>query len=311
MQQREDFYSKILLFGEYALMAGSPALSIPYPELHGSFAFQATKPASGEFDSNSHLKKYVAYLRKLFGSNPATLDISRFENDIAKGLIFQSNIPLGYGLGSSGALVAAVYARYAGPKVLQEEVSAGHLKELKQHFAAMESWFHGKSSGLDPLICYLRKAVVVTKDSTLKTVDLPVFETDGKGAIFLLDTGMTGETQPLVNHFVEQCKAESFLERIKTELIPLNNRCIRSYLSADKEELLVSLAKLSAFTLRHFRPMIPEKVIPAWEEGLSSGNYSLKLCGSGGGGMMLGFTRHFEKAQNALKSFPLKIVQQL
>ena len=40
--------------------------------------------------------------------------------DIDSGMIFQSDIPLAYGLGISGALTAAVYERYFDPVVLPE-----------------------------------------------------------------------------------------------------------------------------------------------------------------------------------------------
>ncbi len=312
MSERKNFYSKILLFGEYALMAGSKALSIPYGSLQGSFAFRQ-QPGRSELDSNSHLKKYGGYLRALSQGEKlcGKLDISRLEKDIDNGLVFESNIPPGYGLGSSGALVAAVYDRYGRDKIpANTELSNENLVALKQIMAAMESWFHGKSSGLDPVICYLQRAVMVAGDNHLKAVELPRFEKLSGGAMFLLDTGMAGKTQPLVNYFVKQCESTGFLQKIKSELIPLNGQCIRAYLSGDMETLFPCLEKLSAFTLQHFHPMIPEKVLPVWKEGLKDSRYFLKLCGSGGGGMMLGFTRNFEQAKTYLKPFPLKIVQQ-
>ncbi len=312
MPERKKFYSKILLFGEYALMAGSKALSIPYDSLHGAFAFRQ-HPGRSEFDSNSHLKEYAGYLRELSqkGKFSVKLDISRLEKDIDNGLVFESNVPLGYGLGSSGALVAAVYDRYGLDKIpVNTNLSGEKLVALKQIMAAMESWFHGKSSGLDPVICYLQRAVMVAGENYLKTVDLPQFGELSGGAVFLLDTGMTGETQPLVNYFVQQCENTDFLKKIKTELIPVNEQCIRAYLSGDVETLFLYLKKLSAFTLQYFHPMVPEKVMPVWKEGLKGGHYFLKLCGSGGGGMMLGFSRNFKQTKIELNSFPLRIVQQ-
>ncbi len=311
MPQRENFYSKILLFGEYALMAGSPALSIPYNDLHGTFVFG--KVSTAGFDSNSHLKKYAGYLRKLSRKKEFSgkLDISQLEKDVDNGLVFESNIPLGYGLGSSGSLVAAVYERYGMNKIpIGVALSNDKLVALKQIMAAMESWFHGKSSGLDPLICYLQKAVMVKGENKLEVVDLPQFTSDTGGAMFLLDTGTTGETQPLVNYFVNQCEKADFLDKIKSELVPLNQQCIRAYLSGDTEALFPCVEKLSAFTRQYFQPMIPEKVLPVWEKGLENRKYFLKLCGSGGGGMMLGFTPDFEQTKNILKAFPIKIVQQ-
>ncbi len=306
MQQRKNFYSKILLFGEYALIVGSEALSVPYRELYGSFVFGG-KSGDKAFDSNGHLKKYAGYLRRLFqkGSLPGQLNISQFEKDIDEGLAFESNIPLGYGLGSSGALVAAVYERYARFKIPEED-----LITLKRVFAAMESYFHGKSSGLDPLVCYLQKAVKVEKNNRLQVVEQPHFEKKSGGGLFLLDTATTGETQPLVNYFMGQCQKPDFLQQIKSKLVPLNAKCIRAYLTGDSTALFSCMEKLSAFTLRYFRPMVPEKLFPLWEKGWKDKSCFLKLCGSGGGGMMLGVTRNFEKAKELLNSFSLEIFQE-
>jgi len=312
MSECKNFYSKILLFGEYALMAGSPALSIPYNHLHGSFSFRP-QPDRSEFDSNSRLKEYAGFLRELSQEEKLSgkPDISRLEKDIDNGLVFESNIPPGYGLGSSGSLVAAVYDRYGRDKIPADAVlSNKELIALKQTMAAMESFFHGKSSGLDPLICYLQKAVLIEGENRLKTVELPRFEITTGGAMFMLDTGMTGETRPLVNYFVAQCQKAGFLDKIKSELIPLNEFCIRAYLSGDTVTLFSCLEKLSAFTLQYFHPMIPAKLFSTWRRGLENRRYFLKLCGSGGGGMILGFTHNFEETKTYLEPFPLIIVQQ-
>jgi mevalonate kinase len=46
-----------------------------------------------------------------------------------------------------------------------------------------------------------------------------------------------------------------------------------------------------------FSEMIPEKFKRIWENGIQSGTYSLKLCGSGGGGFILGFSWDFKKTE--------------
>ena len=57
--------------------------------------------------------------------------------------------------------------------------------------------------------------------------------------------------------------------------------------------------------------MIPQSVVKIWQEGLDSDIYSLKLCGSGGGGYILGFTKDFSKTEIMLKDFPLKVIYRL
>ena len=56
-----------------------------------------------------------------------------------------------------------------------------------------------------------------------------------------------------------------------------------------------NLRKLSDFQYQYFQEMIPKKYQQIWMDGLVSGDYTLKLCGAGGGGFMLGFTEDFER----------------
>jgi mevalonate kinase len=60
--------------------------------------------------------------------------------------------------------------------------------------------------------------------------------------------------------------------------------------------------------LQNFKPMIPEHLISIWQKGIDTNAYYLKLCGSGGGGFVLGFTEDFEKAQESLKDYKLELV---
>jgi mevalonate kinase len=47
-----------------------------------------------------------------------------------------------------------------------------------------------------------------------------------------------------------------------------------------------------------------------WQLGLDTNAYYLKLCGSGGGGYMLGFTQDLAKAKSVLKDYKLEVVYQ-
>ena len=311
---KTKFFSKILLFGEYALMFGSDALSIPYNEVFGYFSFEKPENSYSGIDSNAHLKKYAGYLRKHAAQiNFETgFSFDQLEKDIANGLIFNSNIPQGYGLGSSGALVAALYSRYAKDITYPTQNLSGiQLEKLKAMFAQMESYFHGKSSGLDPLICYLQRPVLLQNGSRIKIIKhyKNNTATNKKNTLFLLDTGAIGETQPLVNYFTEKCRSDEFLNQIKSQLIPANKQAIEAFLQKNADNLFPHLKKISTFTQKYLKPMIPDSILPVWQKGLDSDHFYLKLCGSGGGGMMLGFTTDFEHVKTEIKEFPLQIVQ--
>ena len=53
--------------------------------------------------------------------------------------------------------------------------------------------------------------------------------------------------------------------------------------------------------VEYFHEMIPENFIDIWQQGLDTGEFTLKLCGSGGGGFLLGFTRDYKKAEVLMK----------
>lgn len=300
------FYAKILLFGEYGIIEDSQGLTLPYSFYKGTFKFADLK-SEFEIKSNASLKKYSDFLKNLEVADKFKLNISAFQKDIAKGLFFDSNIPQGYGVGSSGALVAAVFEKYSLNKLLPEHISKDELKDLKKVFGEMESFFHGKSSGIDPLICYMNLPILIENKENVGKVAIPQSE-EGKGAIFLIDSGITGETGPMVQIFFEKMKTEGFRKTLKEEFIRYNNACIDAFLKKEMNPLFRNLKNLSVWAYEHFKPMIPESIYNVWKKGLDTNAYYLKLCGSGGGGYILGFTKDYSKAEKMLEGFNKEVI---
>lgn len=302
------YYSKILLFGEYGIIEDSMGLSIPFDDFKGNFLFESNGDTEFENYSNTELKKYAEHLSDLcaernFGCD---LDVSAFRSDIKKGMFFDSSIPSGFGVGSSGAIVAAIYGKYARNKIeITKDISNEDILSLKSLFGEMEAYFHGKSSGLDPLICYLNIPILIKSKDEVNTIGIPA-EIDGKGAIFLLNTGVAGKTAPLVTHFLERCKEEGFRNMLKKKFKKYNDAAIEAFLKRDISPLMTNVKHLSQVLLDNFKPMIPKMFHKLWKEGIDSNAYYLKLCGSGGGGFILGFTQDFDKAQEKLKDHELK-----
>lgn len=300
------FYAKILLFGEYGIIEDSQGLTLPYSFYKGTLKFS---DLDNDFEkkSNQSLEKYSKYLSDLELPSEYQLDIKSFQQDIRKGLFFDSNIPQGYGVGSSGALVAAIFEKYSVIKKNPETISKDELKDLKVIFGQLESYFHGKSSGIDPLICYMNLPILIESKGSVDKVSIPKEEL-GKGAIFLIDSGMTGETGPMIQIFFEKLKNEGFRKTLKEEFIRYNNACIDAFLKKDMNPFFRNLKKLSVWAYEHFRPMIPENLFNVWKKGLDSNAYYLKLCGSGGGGYILGFAKDYAKAEEMLEGFHKEVI---
>ncbi|MDY3319312.1 mevalonate kinase [Riemerella anatipestifer] len=300
------FYAKILLFGEYGIIENSQGLTLPYSFYKGTLKFS---DLSSDFErqSNQSLLKYADYLQNLTLPKDFELNVSELKKDINKGLFFDSNIPQGYGVGSSGALVAAIFERYSLKKYNPEYISKEDLKQLKKVFGELESYFHGKSSGIDPLICYMNLPILIENKENVDRVSIPK-EQQGKGAIFLIDSGVVGETGPMVQIFFEKLKQEGFRKTLKEEFIRYNNACIEAFLKKDMNPFFQNLRKLSLWAYENFRPMIPEGIFNVWKKGLDTNTYYLKLCGSGGGGYILGFTQDYDKAEKMLEGFKKEVI---
>lgn len=304
------FYSKILLFGEYGIIKDSKGLSIPYNYYNGALKIDEHHTVH-TLKSNHNLKRFAAYLMEMQQQNPELVqfEMDRLEADIEKGLYFDSSIPEGYGVGSSGAVVAAIYDKYAKNKItILENLTREKLLQLKLIFAEMESFFHGKSSGLDPLNSYLSLPILINSKDNIEPAGIPSQTENGKGAVFLLDSGTTGETAPMVQIFMEKMKQEGFRNMLKTEFVKHTDACVDDFLKGDVKSLFSNIKHLSRVVLDNFKPMIPEAFHSLWKKGIETNAYYLKLCGSGGGGYMLGFTQDFEKAKEALKDYKLEVV---
>ncbi len=301
------FYSKILLFGEYGIIKDSKGLSIPYNFYNGALK-KDKNPSEEAVNSNKNLKSFVSYLQTV-NSELVTFDIEQLSQDVNAGMYFDSSIPQGYGVGSSGALVAAIYDKYAHNKItVLENLTREKLLKLKAIFSVMESFFHGKSSGLDPLNSYLSLPILINSSDNIEATGIPTQSTVGKGAVFLLDSGITGETAPMVRIFMENMKQEGFRKMIKDQFVKHTDACVDDFLKGDIKSLFSNTKQLSKVVLSHFKPMIPQQFHDLWQKGIETNAYYLKLCGSGGGGYILGFTQDFKKAQQSLKDYKLEVV---
>ena len=172
----------------------------------------------------------------------------------------------------------------------------------------MESFFHGKSSGLDPLNSYLSLPILINSKDNIEATGIPSQQTEGKGAVFLLDSGIVGETAPMVSIFMENMKNEGFRSMLKDQFIKHTDACVDDFLKGDIKSLFKNTKQLSKVVLNNFKPMIPKQFHELWKKGIDTNDYYLKLCGSGGGGYILGFTENIDRAKEALKGQKLEIV---
>ncbi len=269
--------AKLLLFGEHILLLGAPAVAVPVLAFGGRWAWSV--PAGSAAEKKQALQDFMEC-----PSLAAIQEIDKesFSKDVAAGLFFDSNIPMGYGLGSSGALCAAVYDRYAPEK-------ATSLAELKAVFARMESFFHGNSSGIDPLTSYLRCPILIQNKTEVMPLEAAVWSEPP--VVFLLDSQLPRQTGPLVQWFLEQSQQPAWRERLEQEFLPAHEAMVQGWLQANADQFWPALRQVSRFQFAHFHPMVPATLREYWRESLDHPDLVFKICGAGGGGFLLGFAR--------------------
>ena len=271
----KKYHAKALLFGEYTIILGSSALSVPLPSHFGRWNIESSVPEHVE-----HLRQLSDYVNS---ETNLILYQDAIDKILAEGKIqFDSNIPIGYGMGSSGAVAAAFYDSF----VVKE---ASDLEELKLKLASIECFYHGKSSGIDPLTSYLNIPLLFHPNGQIELIEE---ELDLSSLhIYLLDSGIKRSTAPLVQQFMQQKKEDASFASSIDQLCQYNNEIIHLLISnrnADIFPLLNSLSELQHKTMKNF---IPNTIAEQWEKTLQDDDVVMKLCGAGGGGFFLVFAK--------------------
>ncbi|MDB4539046.1 mevalonate kinase [bacterium] len=297
------YTSKLLLFGEHSIIKGSQALAMPLFNFSGNW--QYTKENLEEKQMN--LPTFASYLEKLKETKELLfdMDIERFKNELNNGLFFKSNIPTGYGVGSSGALCAAIYDVFSYDPLEKKPINFFALKKI---FAQLEQFFHGSSSGTDPLICFLEKVILLESWEKIEQINIQKkidLSDNSQGQFFLLDTKIPRETGQFVNIFLEKCTDGNYFSHIQSELNPLVDEAIACFLNQDRKSLFQIIHEIGHFQLKYFHEMIPTDFRAIWLDGLANNLFKLKLCGAGGGGFLLGMTFDFKKTQETISTYNL------
>src|SRR5690606_34737948 len=169
-------------------------------------------------------------------------DLEALNEDLSQGMYFDSSIPQGYGIGSSGALVAAIYDKYGLEKItVLENLTREKLLKLKAIFGRMESFFHGKSSGLDPLNSYLSLPILINSQDNIESTSIPSQSLNGKAADFLLDSGSIGETAPMVQFLIAHMKPGGFRSVFNNQFITHADACGDDFINRNFRSLFGDL----------------------------------------------------------------------
>ncbi len=276
------------MLGEHTVLHGSAAYAVPLRRYTARIASLNSSPEVHQLPikegihANFDFEKWLAFA-KTSEILADKLDFDRWEREATE-LGVYADIPIGYGLGSSGAITAEAYRRY-----LIGEVPNPTL--LRKQLGALECFFHGKSSGLDPLVSFLNKAVYISPTGGIEVVE--VTETfpvaSPRGGWFLLDSGQPRAGKDAITRFGESCKNEQWKRDVLLPMNELVETLAKGFKSESMIGLTPKLKALCSLQLTELAFLIPMHIATLWKAWLQEDVAYLKLCGAGGGGFFLGY----------------------
>lgn len=286
------YNSKILLIGEYTVLLGSKALAIPFPKYNANWKYDK------QSDKRQQLVGIKNHLLSLhFSGQLLNFDFDDLEYQMSRGLYLESNIPIGYGLGSSGSVAAALYNQF------QREVKQLSIEELKTQLSLIEAYYHGTSSGIDPLVAYLNQPILISEKDKIELLDIQQGEILGK--MYLLDTKIPRQTSPLVKAFMATYDQSDLFKKPVQEILRINNNLIDYYLAGDFIKFKAAFANLSYLQYQTLKMLIPDRFHQLWRDGIDSNAFDMKLCGAGGGGFLIVMVHDQEKTFSLFEDFSL------
>jgi len=274
--------AKLLLFGEHSVLLGSPAVTLPLWDFSARLKFPGKVDDPAQETSNLQLQKFLQYIRDNRKCFDEYIDINRFTDALRAGLYLESNIPQGYGLGSSASVCVAVYKAF-------NKALISNTAELKDFYSKLESFFHGKSSGIDPLAIHADRIVIADQNSVLFS-EKRKFLLENQAKAYLLDSKKARNASVMIKTFQTAYESDDFKERFHTQYLPLLEKIKLRIISNEAIEWN-SLHEISQLQVEFFRRLIPSDILLLWKELLQTNKVCLKLLGAGGGGFFLAFTR--------------------
>lgn len=270
-------HAKLILIGEHAVVYGHPAIVAPLPELsvtvetkrHMGGDWIASSLFEGEFSrAPDPLKGLILLINEVRRRGAAPSE--------SLSVRIQSDIPLGYGLGSSAAVAVALTRSLCGffGMALDQETLMGFV-----HIA--EVYAHGRPSGIDAWGCSQDSLLWFERGQTPRSISLtePLFLVVGQSD----SPGQTRQAVSGVRTSPERDRVIGQLQQLTKES--------REYLQDHQYAALGRCLTKAQGLLRDVGVSTPglDSLV---EEALAQGAYGAKLTGSGGGGCMMAVARN-------------------
>lgn len=271
--KRHSSPAKLLLFGEHAAVYGYPAIGIPLP--------QKLSVALTEIPNNTpplllQFPQLVQFFPELSTSAPLYADID-------------SEIPIGSGFGSSGALCVSL-VRALLDRFSREDLSLQRVWSIAH---ALEHTFHGTPSGIDTGLSTFESPCIFTKADDGGLPEVRFLEEPMPPIVYGF-VRRNSTTATLVARLKRQQKIDNTVKNTLEELGEIATQALSCPSSSTEMGKWADLAHEKLQILGLSTPELDECIA----YGRSCGATGGKLSGAGGGGAYVLFAPTYEKAKS-------------
>lgn len=272
---------KVILFGEHAVVYGSPAIAVPVTEVRAQAQVERGPTGQGAVIIAPDVGRRLV-LREASENDPLArtvrlvLDAIKVERNPDVTITVTSTVPIARGMGSGAAVSTALVRALA--QYFECWLSSRAISELVYQ---AEILYHGTPSGIDNTVVAFEKPIYFVRDEGWE-----VFWVGKPFLLAIADTGVESSTREVVGDLGQRYEAEP------GRYLPLFEQAgkiavaARTAIERGQLEMLGRLMNENHTVLQALGVSCPELdcLVVAAQEG---GALGAKLSGAGRGGNMI------------------------
>jgi len=266
---------KWILTGEHAVIRGFPALLFPVSSKTLKLTYTPSQDSLSIHYQGEYKDKLDLAFKSALSKSSELLKINL--NELTGKIFISNQIPVGAGMGASGALCVAVGELLTHLGYLQKD-------DLFNFAKSLEDLFHGQSSGADIAIAIAKRGISFTNNGHIEPITM-----NWQPLWFLSYTGKASITSTSVNKVQSLCTTnESLAKKLDLDMAKSVTMAKKALLLSEQAGFALLKDAINLAHCCYQQWGLCDNDINRHADTLkNAGAKALKSTGAGGGGYML------------------------